>query len=165
MFETKPTTFKDKASRYKFLNYELNRLIQNESSALSNLCNSAALLWEFLENINWAGFYLVKNDELILGPFQGKPACVHIAIGSGVCGTAVKEKKSQVVPDVHNFPGHIACDSASNSEIVIPLIVDEKVVGVIDIDSPTFNTFTEEDHIGLKAFADLLIKHIDWQQL
>lgn len=165
MFDTRPTTFKDKTSRYNYLNHLLSALIQSEPEALANLCNAAALLWEYSEGINWAGFYLRRKDELVLGPFHGKPACVHIPIGNGVCGTAAETRAAQVVPDVHQFPGHIACDSASNSEIVVPVLSEGEVVGVIDIDSPHFSTFDEEDRLGLEQFAGILSKYVDWTQL
>lgn len=165
MFDIQVHDFKDKPSRYTYLNHQLERLIGGEPAALSNLCNAAALLWETMDAINWAGFYLMKNGELQLGPFHGKPACVHIPLGSGVCGTAAQQRVSLVVPDVHQFPGHIACDSASNSEIVIPIVAAGAVRGVIDIDSPHFGTFDEEDRIGLETFSRILGEHIDWNAL
>lgn len=118
-----------------------------------------------MPDINWLGFYLIKNDELLLGPFQGKPACIHIPIGKGVCGTAVSEGITQLVPDVHAFPGHIACDSESNSEIVIPIYVDEVIVGVLDIDSPVFSRFDEIDREGLEKVAKILASSCDWKEL
>ena len=165
MFNTQPTTFKDKASLYTFLNHELKKLIASESDALANLSNASALLNIYITNINWVGFYILRGDELVLGPFQGKPACVHIPIGSGVCGTAALNAESLVVPDVHQFPGHIACDSASNSEIVVPIFEKQKVVAVIDIDSPEFNTFDEEDRKGLEAFSKILSQYITFTNI
>lgn len=120
------------------------------------LSNAAALLWDALEDINWAGFYLARSGRLELGPFQGKPACTLIDFGKGVCGTAVAEDCTQLVPDVHAFPGHIACDSASNSEIVVPIHVGGALYGVLDIDSPLIGRFTEEDRAGLEAFVQTL---------
>lgn len=119
----------------------------------ANLANAAALLWEHLDAINWAGFYKMMDGKLVLGPFQGKTACILIPVGRGVCGTAVAEDASQLVYDVHQFPGHIACDSASNSEIVVPLHVNGQIWGVLDIDSPHVGRFTEEDRRGLEQFA------------
>ena len=123
---------------------------------IANLANAAALLWEHLDNINWAGFYLMEDGKLVLGPFQGKVACTEIEVGSGVCGTAVAKDATQLVKDVHTFDGHIACDSASNSEIVVPLHKDGAVVGVLDIDSPSFARFTEEDRAGLETIAAII---------
>lgn len=141
---------------YKLLWKQLENLIQGVPYRTANLANASALLWQHLEDINWAGFYILEEDGLILGPFQGKPACILIPVGKGVCGTAVAEGKTQLVPDVHQFPGHIACDSASNSEIVVPLYKDGRLFGVLDIDSPLFNRFTEEDRQGLEQFARIL---------
>lgn len=134
----------------------LRALIDGVPHKVANLANASALLWGSLEDINWAGFYLIEGDRLVLGPFQGKPACIEIAIGRGVCGTAVQQKKTLVVPDVHAFPGHIACDGASNSEIVIPLMRGDEVFGVLDIDSPVFDRFSEQDRCGLEGFASIL---------
>ena len=143
---------------YELLNGQLSALTLNVPYPIANLSNAAALLWQTLPDINWAGFYLMEDDALILGPFKGKPACIRIAVGKGVCGTAVAENRTQLVPDVHAFPGHIACDSASNSEIVIPLRRKEAVWGVLDIDSPTKGRFTESDRTGLEDFAKVLEK-------
>jgi GAF domain-containing protein len=123
---------------------------------IANLSNASALIYETLEDLNWAGFYLLEGDKLVLGPFQGRPACIEIPLGRGVCGTAAQENKTQLVPDVHLFPGHIACDSASNSEIVVPLRVDGKVAGVLDLDSPWPGRFTAEDQTGLEAVGEIL---------
>ena len=117
-----------------------------------------------LADTNWVGFYLIKNGELLLGPFQGKPACIHIPIGKGVCGTAVAKGKSQVVADVHKFPGHIACDCQSNSEIVIPIFVDNSIVGVLDIDSPMFNRFDETDRVNLEEVVRILATGCNWNE-
>jgi len=141
---------------YNELNSQLEALISGCSYLVSNLSNASALLYEKLENINWAGFYLMEDGRLILGPFQGKVACIEIPVGKGVCGTAVLEDRTQLVRNVHEFPGHIACDSASNSEIVIPLHKDGKVWGVLDIDSPLLSRFDEEDRIGLERFCSIM---------
>jgi len=145
---------------YALLNKQLASLTKDVPHPISNLANAAALLWEALPDINWAGFYLLEGDILVLGPFQGKTACIEIPVGRGVCGTAVAQKATQLVPDVHRFPGHIACDSASNSEIVIPLVKEERIVGVLDIDSPLHNRFSEADKLGLEMFARILQERI-----
>lgn len=124
----------------------------------ANLSNASALLWQNLENINWAGFYKMMDGQLVLGPFQGKPACILIPVGRGVCGTAVAENKTQLVYNVHDFPGHIACDCASNSEIVVPIHKDCAIWGVLDIDSPSIGRFTEADKAGLEQFVAILEK-------
>ncbi len=141
---------------YNELNSQLEALISGCSYLVSNLSNASALLCEKIENINWAGFYLMEDGKLVLGPFQGKVACIEIPVGKGVCGTAVLEDRTQLVRNVHDFPGHIACDSASNSEIVIPLHKDGKVWGVLDMDSPLLSRFDEEDRIGLERFCSIL---------
>lgn len=141
---------------YDALIKQLSALTEGVPHPVANLANAAALLWQSLKNINWAGFYLLEGEVLVLGPFQGKPACIEIPLGRGVCGTAAARDCTLVVPDVHAFPGHIACDDASASEIVIPLRQDGCVVGVLDIDSPLRGRFTEEDRVGLEAFAACL---------
>ena len=141
---------------YSELNARLRALIEGVPHEIANLSNASALLWESLEKINWAGFYRMEKGLLVLGPFQGKPACIEIPVGRGVCGTAVAENRTQLVYDVHDFPGHIACDSASNSEIVVPLHRGAEVVGVLDIDSPFIGRFTEADRTGLEEFARIL---------
>lgn len=144
----------------------LECMIDGVPHLIANLANASALLWETLDRINWAGFYLMKKGQLVLGPFQGRPACIEIALSRGVCGAAAREDRVQRVADVHLFPGHIACDSASASEIVIPLHLNGKVIGVLDIDSPETNRFTEADEQGLQLLADVLEKHFaqmeDW---
>ncbi len=144
---------------YRQLNASLAALLEGERNWIANLANAAALLYHTLPEINWAGFYLLPegSGELVLGPFQGKPACVRIAVGKGVCGTAAAARETQVVADVHAFPGHIACDAASRSEIVVTLIAEGEVIGVLDIDSPTVRRFDEEDQAGLQAFAVCLL--------
>ena len=141
---------------YQTLNQQLTALVHGVPHRVANLANAAALLYHGMDGLNWAGFYLLENDVLVLGPFQGKPACIEIPVGRGVCGTAVVEDRTQLVHDVHQFPGHIACDSASNSEIVIPIHADGQIVGVLDIDSPHIGRFTEEDCVGLEAFVCIL---------
>jgi GAF domain-containing protein len=138
---------------YGELGQALAGIIAGERDFIANLANAAALLYTTLPELNWAGFYLMKDGGLVVGPFQGRPACVRIALGQGVCGTAAKTRRTQVVPDVHAFPGHIACDAASRSEIVVPLVRDDRLVGVLDLDSPVPARFGEEDARGLEAFA------------
>ena len=143
---------------YGTLNAQLSALVGGVPHRTANLANAAALLYHTLDGLNWAGFYLLEGDTLVLGPFQGRPACIEIPVGRGVCGTAVAEgtTRTKRVPDVHQFPGHIACDSASNSEIVVPIRADGKIVGVLDLDSPYIGRFTEEDQAGLEAFVRVL---------
>ena len=141
---------------YNILSKQLEAFAKEDRRWVPLMSNASALLWEGLQDINWAGFYTVDHNQLVLGPFQGRPACIHIPKDHGVCGTAWAMDKALVVPDVHKFPGHIACDSASNSEIVVPLHGDGKVYGVIDIDSPLKGRFTEEDREGLEEFAAAL---------
>ena len=143
---------------YKLMISQMRSLLEGCSLPLPALANCAALLWEHLDRINWAGFYLLKDDTLYLGPFQGKVACTVIPMGKGVCGTAATTRKIQLVPDVHQFPGHIACDSASNSEIVLPIHVNGKIWGVLDIDSPEIGRFTEEDKTGLLKVTAIIEK-------
>ncbi|EKE72191.1 GAF domain-containing protein [Gallaecimonas xiamenensis] len=146
----------NKAAFYAELTQMSLGLIAGEPDRIANLANISALLNEQLTDLNWVGFYLLQGDTLVLGPFQGKAACVRIPVGKGVCGTAVAEKATQRVADVHAFPGHIACDGASNSEIVVPLVVDGDIIGVLDIDSPSFNRFDAEDEAGLDALVAAL---------
>lgn len=138
---------------------QLTALIEDEPNAIANLANASALLAQYLDEINWVGFYLMDQEELVLGPFQGLPACVRIPLGKGVCGTSAASCKTLLVPDVHEFPGHIACDAASESEIVIPLLKDGILLGVLDIDSPRKNRFSEADQQALERFVDVLVKH------
>lgn len=147
-------------TNYREINRELEALIQGIPHKIANLANGAALLWQHLEGLNWAGFYLLEGEKLVLGPFQGKPACIEIPVGKGVCGTAVARNETMCIPNVHDFPGHIACDSASNSEIVIPLRKNGEIIGVLDIDSPLFDRFSEHDRLGLEAFAATLEKEL-----
>lgn len=152
----------DRAQSYRLLFSQMKALLEEERDVTANLSNASALLNEALEHINWVGFYVMKNGRLLLGPFQGKVACVHIAVGKGVCGTAVLENKTQLVLDVHEFPGHIACDSASNSELVIPLRSKGRVVGVLDIDSPLIGRFDEVDASELEKIAGVIEEACDW---
>ncbi|MBQ8555167.1 MAG: GAF domain-containing protein [Clostridia bacterium] len=153
----------DKAELYPLLSRQLAALIE-DCPPVSALSNAAALLWEALPDINWAGFYLLKGQTLHLGPFQGKTACTLIPVGRGVCGTAAASREIQLVKDVHQFPGHIACDSASNSEIVLPLIKDGVLLGVMDIDAPILGRFDEADASGLNALCTLLMDQVDWSE-
>ena len=141
---------------YTSLIAQVRALTADVPHTVANLANTSAAIWQAMEEINWAGFYLLEGEMLILGPFQGKPACIEIPVGKGVCGTAVKEQRTILVEDVHCFPGHIACDSASNSEIVIPIFKNGAVYGVLDIDSPYFARFTAEDQQGLEALVKVL---------
>lgn len=141
---------------YKLMQAQLKALIRDVPYEIANFANASALIWQELPDINWAGFYLMADGMLVLGPFQGKPACTRIAIGRGVCGTAVQQDATQLVPDVHAFPGHIACDCASNSEIVVPIHKNNAVYGVLDIDSPLLNRFSEADREGLESLVAIL---------
>ena len=165
MFVVKPPTNLDKQAMYSELNAQLAGLFAGESDGLANAANMAALLYQALPDLNWAGFYFLRGDTLLLGPFQGKVACVRIALGRGVCGTAAEQRRTVVVPDVHEFPGHIACDAASRSEIVLPLIQDEKLLGVLDLDSPLPGRFDQADAEGLGEAVQLLLAGSDMSRL
>jgi GAF domain-containing protein len=143
----------NKPELYRLLESQLRSLLEGETDRIANAANTAALLYHSLPEVNWAGFYFLQGDVLVLGPFQGRPACVRIPLGKGVCGTAAKERKTLVVPDVSQFPGHIACDSQSKSEIVVPLIKENEVLGVLDIDSPHVGRFDEIDRQGLEKLV------------
>ncbi|MEY8751847.1 GAF domain-containing protein [Alkalicoccobacillus gibsonii] len=160
MFQS--STYSDNEEKaYTLLNKQLDALLEGETDQVANLANASALLNQFLNDVNWVGFYVTKEEQkLILGPFQGMPACVHIDFGKGVCGTAAAKQETIRVADVHQFPGHIACDAASRSEIVVPLIKDGKTIGVLDIDSPSLERFNEEDEKYLQQFAEILVKHL-----
>jgi len=153
---------KDKAQLYPLLQTELQALVEGVPQPIPNLANASALLWLGLENINWAGFYLMDGGQLVLGPFQGKPACTYIPVGKGVCGSAVQQGWTLRVNDVHEFPGHIACDAASNSEIVIPIRDGERIVGVLDIDSPLLARFDSADQEGLEGIVRILERACVW---
>lgn len=148
-----------KSEMYELMNSQLKALLQGESNRIANMANASALIYQTLEDLNWAGFYLYDrdNNDLVLGPFQGKVACMHIPMNKGVCGSAAYQRKTLVVDDVHQFEGHIACDSASNSEIVIPIIKNNQLLGVLDIDSPNFNRFDNTDKTYLEKFIAILI--------
>ena len=145
-----------KKEQYKLMNAQLQALIEDVPHRIANMANASALIFDTLEDLNWAGFYLMENGILVLGPFQGKTACIEIRVGKGVCGTAVERDEIMLVEDVHQFPGHIACDCDSRSEIVIPLRKNGRILGVLDIDSPVLGRFTSEDQIGLELFAEVL---------
>ena len=150
-----------KTERYEHLSAQLNSLFADERDFIANAANFSSLLYHSLPDINWVGFYLLKNNELVLGPFHGQPACVRIAMGKGVCGTAAELRQTVVVENVHEFPGHIACDSASNSEIVVPLIKEGQLIGVLDLDSPGFSRFNDEDAEGLNNLARILLESVE----
>ncbi len=149
--------FSNADAAYGELARDLTALLSGERDLIANAANTAALLYESLPDLNWAGFYLYKSGELVLGPFQGKPACVRIGMGKGVCGTAAQRRATVIVEDVHAFPGHIACDSASNSEIVVPLVRGPELLGVLDLDSPKLRRFGPADQRGLEAAAAILL--------
>ena len=150
-----------KAELYHELAQQCRALIANETDAVANMANCAALIFNSLPRVNWAGFYLLKGDELVLGPFQGQPACVRIALGRGVCGTAAESRSTLRVADVTQFPGHIACDSASRSEVVVPLLTeDSHLIGVLDVDSPELDRFDAEDEAGLSAIVKIIASKI-----
>ena len=148
---------------YPLLKEQLQNLVAGVPYPIANLANASALLCQAMADINWVGFYLRRDGKLVLGPFQGKTACIEIPLGRGVCGTAAAKDETQLVVDVHAFPGHIACDSASNAEIVLPLIVHGTLVGVMDIDSPKLGRFTQEDAGGLAALCKVLEEQVDWE--
>lgn len=157
---TKSTYSEDLTANYAMLSKQLDALLTGEKNVIANLSNASALLNQFFDQVNWVGFYLIEEGELVLGPFQGLPACVRIPLGKGVCGTAASSEETIVVPDVHAFPGHIACDAASQSEIVVPIVKDGTLIGVLDIDSPIKERFNEQDQAGLEQFVQVLMKHI-----
>lgn len=146
---------------YALMNAQLQALLSGERDFIANAAQFSAFVYHELEGLNWAGFYLVKDDELVLGPFQGKVACVRIAFGRGVCGAAAASRQTQRVEDVHAFAGHIACDSASNSELVVPLIKDGRLIGVLDLDSPRVGRFSEADQLGIEGLAEVLLRASD----
>ena len=165
MFTAATIQAEDKAELYAELTGQLRALLTGERDWLANLANTAALIWGSLPDLNWAGFYLWRGGELVLGPFQGKPACVRIATGRGVCGGAVAERRSLVVADVHAFPGHIACDAASRSELVVPLLRGEEILGVLDLDSPRPVRFDEGDRVGCEGLVAALLEATDFTSL
>jgi GAF domain-containing protein len=159
-FQLTKAEITSKAGVYENLAAQLRSLLEGERDFIANAANFSSLLYHSLPNLNWAGFYLLKEGELVLGPFQGKPACVRIAMGKGVCGTAAEQRQTILVENVHEFPGHIACDSESNSEIVVPLIQDEQLIGVLDLDSPLFGRFDDEDARGLNELVSLFVESL-----
>jgi GAF domain-containing protein len=162
MFEAKAIKLDDKAEFYRELAQQLGGLLHGERDAIANAANTAALLFTTLPDLNWAGFYFLRApDQLVLGPFQGNPACVRIAVGRGVCGAAVEQRRSMLVEDVHAFPDHIACDAASRSELVVPLVRGERILGVIDLDSPLPARFDREDQRGIEAIAQIYVRASD----
>jgi GAF domain-containing protein len=149
-----------KSALYDDLAHELDALLAGESDPVANAANAAAAIYHGLRDLNWAGFYFLRDSELVLGPFQGRPACVRIPLGQGVCGTAAAGRRSIVVPDVEAFPGHIACDTASRSELVVPLIAGGSLLGVLDLDSPVVGRFDEADRIGCEMLAGIIVRHL-----
>jgi L-methionine (R)-S-oxide reductase len=161
MFQTAENSTALKPELYRHLAAQAESLVEDERDLIANAANCAALIFHALPELNWAGFYFHKEGELVLGPFQGRPACVRIALGSGVCGTAAAKRRTVVVANVHEFPGHIACDTASNSEIVVPLVNEGELVGVLDLDSPAFDRFDADDQEGLERLAEIFLNHSD----
>src|SRR5687768_9854417 len=159
MFDTYDIRHLPKPELYEELARQLDGLLHGERDSIAHLANASALIFQSLPDRNWAGFYLMRGGELVLGPFQGRVACVRIAVGKGVCGTAVSAARTQLVPDVEAFPGHIACDSASRSELVVPLIVGGEVKGVLDLDSPNLDRFNDVDAKGCERFVEVLLRH------
>ncbi|NKE08273.1 GAF domain-containing protein [Mesobacillus selenatarsenatis] len=158
----KVETYSDSREKnYDLLIKQLKALLEDEKNAIANFSNASALLNQFLDRVNWVGFYLMEDGELVLGPFQGLPACVRIPLGRGVCGTAASKQETLRIEDVHAFPGHIACDAASQSEIVVPMIKDGQVIGVLDIDSPEKNRFDELDQQKIEEFVEVLLQYIN----
>ncbi len=150
-----------KTELYNSLVDQLSALLTGERDFIANAANTASLVYHSLPDLNWAGFYFLHDDVLIVGPFQGKPACTRIALGKGVCGTAARQRRTVVVEDVHQFPGHIACDGASKSEIVVPLVQDDRLIGVLDLDSPAPGRFDADDQAGLEALVEVFLRHTD----
>jgi GAF domain-containing protein len=165
MFAVKTTAGAPKTETYRELTTQLSALLAGETNGLANAANTAALLYQGLPDLNWAGFYFLNDGELVLGPFQGKVACVRIALGRGVCGTAARQQTTIVVPDVEKFPGHIACDHASRSEIVVPLVKDGRLIGVLDLDSPSLARFDATDATALEALAEIFLRRSDLSRL
>jgi len=165
MFEVKTTAGASKAETYRELTAQLAGLLAGETNGLANAANTAALLYQGLPGLNWAGFYFLRDGGLVLGPFQGKVACVRLTLGRGVCGTAAQRRETVVVPDVEKFPGHVACDHASRSEIVVPLIKEGKLLGVLDLDSPNLARFDAADAAGLEAMVKIFLQGSDLRQL
>jgi GAF domain-containing protein len=165
MFKLEPIKNMNEEERLKYMNLLLKSQLSSEKDDLANISNAMGVIMACVNRLNWAGFYFLRDDELVLGPFQGFPACNRIEIGKGVCGTAVETREVQLVPDVHLFPGHIACDSASNSELVIPIIKDGKIYGVLDLDSPDKGRFTELEKKYFIKFVEILNQYIGWNNI
>ena len=165
MFAARATEATDKAALYRDLCDQLRGLLDGENDAIANAANTSALIFQTMPDINWAGFYFLQApDELVVGPFQGKPACGRIAVGEGVCGTAVAQSRTILVDDVHQFPGHIACDAASRSELVVPLMRDGAILGVLDLDSPSPGRFDSEDQAGVESLAAIYVTACSWDE-
>jgi L-methionine (R)-S-oxide reductase len=165
MFVRKTLAASSKRDQYRELNEQLASLLDGESDGLANAANMTALFYAGLPDLNWCGCYFLRGEELVLGPFQGQVACVRIAVGRGVCGTAARERRTIVVPDVHAFPGHIACDAASRAEIVVPLLAGARLLGVLDLDSPREGRFDGEDASGLEEAVRILLRSSDFSRL
>lgn len=159
-FTMKPPRAASKPQLYEELAVQASAMLEGEKDPVANAANLASLIWHILPDLNWAGFYFLRGDQLVVGPFQGKPACVRIAVGKGVCGTAAEQRESLIVPNVHEFPGHIFCDSASNSEIVVPLVDGGRLLGVLDLDSPKLARFDDTDRAGLELIAAIWVKSL-----
>ena len=159
-FQVKPPRAASKRQLYEELAVQASAMLEGEKDPVANAANLAALVWHILPDLNWAGFYFVRRRELVVGPFQGKPACVRIALGKGVCGTAAAKRETVIVKNVHEFPGHIFCDSASNSEIVVPLLDGSRLLGVLDLDSPKLARFDDADRAGLELIAAIWVKSL-----
>ena len=160
MFDNVQKDYKNKVELYENMLQQAQGLFFEETDLIANAANLSSLLFNSLKDVNWAGFYLYKNNELVLGPFQGLPACIRIALGKGVCGTAAESLETQLVEDVHNFDGHIACDAATHSEIVVPLLRNGELLGVLDIDSPLLARFDHEDKVGIEKLADAFVRSL-----
>lgn len=165
MFKLDPIKNMNEEERLRYMVMLLRGQLSSEKDNLANISNATGIINACVDNLNWAGFYILRDDVLVLGPFQGLPACNRIAIGKGVCGTAVDTREVQLVPDVNLFPGHIACDSASNSELVVPIIKDNKVIGVLDLDSPLKERFTSLHADYFVKLVDLLNQYVDWEKI
>ena len=165
MINLEPIKKMNSEERYRYMLILLKGQVSSESDPLANISNAAALIFNIVEDLNWAGFYILRNNELVLGPFQGLPACNRIKLGKGVCGTAAQTREIQLVEDLNLFPGHIACDSASQSELVLPISKEGKVYGVLDLDSPIKNRFTELEKEYFIKFMDILNEYIDWEKV
>jgi L-methionine (R)-S-oxide reductase len=159
-FQLEKVQTSSKSELYEQLAAQLSSLLAGERDLIANAANFSSLVFHSLPDLNWAGFYFAKDGELVVGPFQGKPACVRIRVGQGVCGTGAAKCETVIVPNVHEFPGHIACDSASNSEIVVPLMKDSKLLGVLDLDSPSASRFDREDAVGLETLVRILLSSV-----